>query len=228
MLRQLIRGMRSAVKINGGEYPEDVARISKPPEVLYAIGNEALLRERKLAISGPRKATPYGLACTRRFVSIAAENGVRIVCGGARGIDTCAMQAALEAGVPCTVVLAGGLDDPYPHENLYLFQRIVDGGGVIVSEQLWSRAPRPYMFRERNRIITALSNAILIPECSIPSGTFATADYAFSQDKMVLAVPGAITSEKSLGCLCLIDSGATMVYDERIFLDSLRAAELIL
>ncbi len=132
-----------------------------------------------------------------------------------------AHEAALAAGAPTVAFLGGGIDEPYPRQNVGLFQRIVDAGGALVSEHEWDYAPLPYTFRERNRLIAGLAQATLIVEAGLPSGTFSTADAALAAGREVLVVPGAITSPASRGANRLIYQGAAPIVDDEAFADAL-------
>lgn len=213
-------GPRWEIARGDAGYPEALLRADKPPERLYVIGDPAALEE-GLAIVGARKATPYGAGCARRFARMAAERGVVVISGGARGCDGAAHEAALAAGGRTVAFLGGGPDVTYPSEHAGLFQRIVDGGGALVSEHPWGTAPLPWMFRNRNRLIAALARTTLIVEAGLPSGTFSTADYALTASRDVLVVPGAITAASSRGANRLLYQGATPVVDDDSFSDAL-------
>lgn len=215
-----IQGPSMVLGMDSKGYPEALRQLKRPPSRIYAIGDVAALVP-GLAVIGARKATPYGIGCARRFARIAAEKGVNIISGGARGCDSEAHRAALEAGGRTAVFLGGGCDCVYPPEHHGLFQRIVDAGGIIASENPWNAAPRPFMFRERNRLIAGLADAVLIVEAGLPSGTFSTADEALDAGKEVLVVPGAITSRSSAGSNRLLYQGATPVVDDETFEDAL-------
>lgn len=215
-----LKGLRSVLSIEDGGYPESLRALGNPPESLYVIGDASAL-EPGLAIIGARKATPYGKNCARRFARIAAEKGVCIISGGARGCDSEAHRAALDAKTKTVVFLGGGCDCIYPPEHQGLFQSIVDAGGAIVSEHPWSFKPLPYTFRMRNRLIAGLAEAVLIVEAGLPSGTFSTADEALSMGKEVLVVPGSIASPESHGSNRLLYQGALPVVDDESFEDIL-------
>ncbi len=215
-----LRGERAEFFCEDAGYPAALVRIPNPPERLYVVGNPAALKE-GLAVVGARKATPYGISCARRFAGAAAAQGVVIISGGARGCDAAAHEAALEKGAPTTVFLGGGCDELYPAEHRGLFQRIVDTGGAIVSEHPWGCAPKPYLFRLRNRLIAGLAKAVLIVEAGLPSGTFSTADEALAAGREVLVVPGAITSTSSRGANRLLYQGAMPIVDDDSFADAL-------
>ena len=216
----ILSGERFEFDLGADGFPEQLLNIPRPPERLYVIGNPNALVA-GLAVIGARKATPYGLGCAHRFARIAAEKGACIISGGARGCDSQAHRAALEARGTTVAFLGGGCDKPYPACNIRLFQEIIDAGGAVASEQPWDCAPLPFMFRERNRLIAGLAQAVLIVEAGLPSGTFSTADEALDAGREVLAVPGAITSQTSQGANRLILQGATPVVDDESFEDAL-------
>lgn len=115
-------------------------------------------------------------------------------------------------------VLGCGCDCAYPAQNAELFQRIVDAGGAVVSEQPWGFPPRPYAFRSRNRIIWGVSEAVLVVESGLASGTLSLAEDAMGAGRDVLAVPGGIDSPQSAGPNRLIEAGARIVYDDASFM----------
>lgn len=215
-----IKGPRTVLRQSDYGFPYALKCIANSPEKLYVLGSVEALQE-GLAIVGARKATPYGRSCAYRFAKRAAEKGIVIISGGARGCDSEAHKAALECNTPTVVFLGGGCNIVYPKENRQLFQDIVDAGGALVSENDWTMPPLPYMFRARNRLIAGLSKATLIVEAGLPSGTFSTADEALSSNKEVLVVPGSIDSPQSRGANRLIYQGATPVIDEETFDDQL-------
>lgn len=215
-----IEGPRWELRRGSAAYPGALERASKPPGILYVVGDPDALQE-GLAIVGARKATPYGLGCARRFSRLAAQEGVCVISGGARGCDAAAHEGALAAGGRTVAFLGGGCDRIYPAEHAGLFQRIVDGGGALASEHGWGVEPRPWMFRARNRLIASLAAATLIVEAGLPSGTFSTADEALAASREVLVVPGAITAATSRGANRLLFQGATPIVDDESFGDVL-------
>ena len=217
-----IRGPRTVLGRCDERFPQALRAIPEPPEQLFVIGDTSALRE-GLAVVGARKATPYGLGCAERFAGLAAESGIVVISGGARGCDAASHRAAVERGAPTVVFLGGGCDQVYPLENRGLFQRVVECGGAVVSEQPWDMPPLPWMFRKRNRLIAGLAKATLIVEAGLPSGTFSTADEALAASKDVLVVPGAITSKQSRGANKLIYQGATPIVDDETFHDQMFA-----
>ncbi|MBO4353252.1 MAG: DNA-processing protein DprA [Eggerthellaceae bacterium] len=215
-----LAGPRYVLERGCEQFPKQLDEIPSPPEKLYVIGNTEALQQ-GLAVIGARRATPYGRGCARRFARLAAEKGIVIISGGARGCDSEAHRAALDAGMPTVVFLGGGCNCIYPTEHAGLFQSIIDAGGAIVSEQPWDYKPLPYTFRLRNRLIAGLAKAVLIVEAGLPSGTFSTADEALAAGRDVLVVPGAITSSTSRGANRLMYQGARPVVDDESFEDAL-------
>lgn len=217
---KLLKGERRVLYPDDRSFPEALRRIPEPPKKLHVIGNVDALRE-GIAIVGARKATPYGLSCAAHFAGIAAESGIVVISGGARGCDAASHRAAVQRKAPTVVFLGGGCDEVYPRENIALFQEVIDCGGAVASEEDWTMPPIAYMFRRRNRLIAGLAKATLIVEAGLPSGTFSTADEALAADKDVLVVPGAITSKQSRGANRLIYQGATPIVDDETFHDQI-------
>ena len=221
MIGKKLQGKRTVVDRRSRYYPESFKEIAKPPKKLRVVGDPEALVE-GLAIVGARKATPYGLSCAKHFGELCAKNDVTVISGGALGCDSASQKACVDAGGK-TIAFVASIDDVYPARNFDLFQKIINSGGAIVSENDWSVKNLPWMFRERNRLIAALAKATLICEAGIPSGTFSTADEAISANRDVLVIPGAITSKNSHGSNRLIYQGATPIIDDETFLDELHA-----
>ncbi|NTU88358.1 MAG: DNA-protecting protein DprA [Actinobacteria bacterium] len=197
-------------------YPSSLIQIPDPPKSLHLIGNVGALTP-SLSIVGARKATPYGLACARMFAERTAALGIAIVSGAAVGCDQEAMRASLSQRGTTVAVLACGADVIYPSSARGLLEEVLEGGGVIVSEQDWTVPPLPYFFVRRNRIIAGLSRATLIVEAGLGSGTFSTADAALSAGREVLVVPGCIHSLESKGSNRLLFQGAQPIVDMETF-----------
>lgn len=223
MTYQTIKSDRSVIDLGGIGYPGLLADIPEPPKRLFVAGDPVVLSLPYLAISGSRRATSYGRNTASRFATLAANAGLSIVTGGARGVDSVATKAALDAGAKVAVVLAGGIDKPYPQENIGLFQSVVDAGGAIVSEQKWDFDPVPYLFRKRNRVITGLGRALLVVEAGLPSGSFAAAEYAREAGRPVWSVPGAITCNNAAGVNRLIYQGAVPIISDDAFAEQLNS-----
>lgn len=218
-----LEGPRFEIDLMSQEYPSILKEVHDPPKVLYGIGNAAALQA-GVGIIGARKATPYGLSCTRYFASHAAMRGITIISGGARGCDQEAHKAACDAWTPTVVVFGSGADVVYPKSGRKVFEQVIAQGGAVVSECGWGVPPLPYNFRKRNRIIAGLSVMLLVAEAGIPSGTLTTADDALEMGREVAVVPGAITSPYAKGVNHLLRQGATPVVDYESFDDALASA----
>jgi DNA processing protein len=204
-------------------YPERLRHIPDPPIVLWTRGDTALLSRRAVAIVGSRAATPVALAIARRLGRDLAGRGLVIVSGMARGVDAAAHQGALDAGGETAAVLGSGADVIYPPEHVPLATRIA-ATGVLVSELAPGTPPRPKHFPLRNRIISGVSEAVVVVEASERSGSLITARAALEQGREVLAVPGNVLSGRSRGCHALIRDGARIVETAEDVLEQLRWA----
>lgn len=189
-------------------YPELLKRIYDPPLVLYVRGE--LKPMPAAAIVGTRKATPYGLRTAARLAGELAEAGVAVASGLARGIDTAAHKAAVEAGGVTWAALGTGLNEVYPWENKKLAEKIVEAGGALISEFPLDKGPLPANFPRRNRIISGLSLATVVVEGGFESGALITARFALDQGREVLAVPGPLDSPMSRGPNYFLKSGASL------------------
>ena len=191
-------------------YPEKLTNIYDKPEILFARGK---IREsinyynQSVAIVGARNADTYCKETTRIFARELAKAGIQIVSGLARGIDGQAHRGCLEAGGYTIAVLGCGINVTYPRENIELFAQIEEHG-LILSEYCLDVPPLAFQFPLRNRIISGLSDVILIMEARERSGSLITADLALEQGKEVYALPGPVDSPLSTGCNRLIQQGA--------------------
>ncbi|HEU4964565.1 MAG TPA: DNA-processing protein DprA [Bacilli bacterium] len=193
------------------EYPAILRELYDPPGGLFVLGDLPPCAEQALAVVGSRKPTIYGRNVTQKLVGELAEQGLTIVSGLARGIDTIAHEAALQAGGQTLAVLGSGLQQIYPRENLRLAHRIADGHGAVVSEFHPMTPGKPSHFPIRNRIISGLSQATLVIEAGAKSGSLITSDQALEQGRDVYAIPGPIYSPQSEGTNRLIQQGAKLV-----------------
>lgn len=193
--------------------PKRLRDLHDAPKQLFVAGADIgeLLKRPAVAIVGSRKVTPYGKAVTSQLAGELARAGVVIISGLAIGVDSIAHQAALENNGLTIAVLPSGLDRIYPSLHHALAQEILDKGGALVSEYPENTIAYKMNFIARNRIVSGLSDAVLITEAAEKSGTLHTADFALQQGKEVLAVPGNITSPTSKGTNNLIKGGATPV-----------------
>lgn len=190
------------------KYLAPLAAIPTPPKVLFFRGELPSERCISVAIVGTRKPTPYGKEVTHMLTSELARRGIVIISGLALGVDAIAHKAALEAGGTTIAVLANSVDRIYPRTNHNLGEQIIASGGAIISEYEPPTDARDYQFLQRNRIVSGLSDAVIITEAAQRSGTLATAMHALEQGKEVFVVPGNITSPLSAGCNSLLKQGA--------------------
>jgi DNA processing protein len=206
-------------------YPAGLAMSPRPPKVLYVAGPLEALRQ-GLAVVGARRATPYGLHAARQFAGWAAAHGVTIVSGAACGCDQSAQQAAVDAGGSSVAVLGCGADVDYPSSSRSLLERL-RMHGAVVSELPWGTPPTRGAFPARNRLIAALSQAVLVVEAGLPSGTFSTAEHAAAASRDVWAVPGSIFAPESRGANRLIADGAQAITDVTDLAEALRIVDLL-
>ncbi len=211
----------AVVTIFDTEYPKNLKDIEGAPIVLYFKGKLKARDKNLVAIVGSRKMTSYGKLVTERFSSELVGYGVTIVSGLARGIDTAAHEATIKAGGRTIAVLGSGLDRVYPPENLDLALRIVKSRGALISEYPLGYPPLPENFPARNRIVSGISEVVLVIEGEQKSGTLLTASHAAEQGKTVLAVPGQITSPMSGAPHFLIKNGAKIAENTKDILDEL-------
>jgi DNA processing protein len=182
------------------------------PLLLWCRGNlEALTAEHATAISGSRAATTYGEHAALNLTSDLVANGHVIITGAAYGIDGMATRATLASGGTPVVVLAGGVDRPYPAGHYDLITRVATNGGAVISELPPTTAPTKWRFLARNRIIAALGDQVVIVEAGNRSGSLHAAGHANSIGRPVYAVPGPITSPTSAGCHRLIREGRAQI-----------------
>ncbi len=193
-------------------FPGLLKEIYDAPPVLYARGRVDLLDEPMLGVVGTRRPSAYGTAAAAKLSRELAEAGLAIVSGMARGIDTAAHRAVLEASGNTIAVFGCGVDEVYPAENRNLAEEIAKKG-LILSEFPMGAPPYPQNFPIRNRIISGMSSGVLVIEGSQYSGSAITAKLAAEQNRPVFAVPGNITSRMSWGPNLLIKQGAKLVQE---------------
>lgn len=203
------KGVRFCV-IGEADYPAPLLSMHNPPPGLYMKGSWLPQDERAIAIVGTRRATRYGQLVTRQMTRALAEWDITIISGLARGIDSYAHEAALQAHGRTIAVLAGGFDHLYPRENRKLAE-LIEGRGALITEYPPEMEVKAGQFPARNRLIAALSRGVLVVEAGDRSGAIITADLALEQGKEVFAVPGPITAPSSAGTNQLIKEGAKLV-----------------
>ena len=202
-------------------YPALLRDSVDAPPLLYAKGDLAALRCPALAIVGSRKASRAAIDITHTLAAGMAERGVVIVSGLARGIDAAAHEGALAVAGRTIAVAATEPESVYPKRHAALAERIIDNGGLIITEYPLGSVTLRWFFPKRNRIISGLSLGVLVTEAGLPSGTLTTATHAMNQGREVMAIPGSINNPLTRGCHALIKQGAALVESEQDVLDAL-------
>lgn len=192
---------------------------------LWCAGSLEGLRRPCVAVVGTRAATAYGRAQGRRFGAELGAAGCCIVSGLALGVDTAAHQGALDAGAPTVGVLGGGHRRFFPQRNAALAERIVAAGGAVLSPFAPEHDARPHQFLQRNGIVAALADAVLVVEAPARSGALNTASWAAGRIP-VLAIPGDVDRPHSQGCLALLRDGATLARSPADVLEAIGLSDL--
>ena len=207
------KAIKSGIKVacpDSKEYPERLKNIFLPPLMLYYYGELPKENVPSLAVIGARNCSVYGKEIAAGFSGRLSAAGIQIVSGMARGIDSAAQRAAINEAGRAYAVLGSGVDVCYPKENKLLYNRLQELGGVI-SEELPGTEPASWNFPKRNRIISGLSDAVLVVEARENSGSLITVSYALEQGKDIYAVPGSIYEKLTEGTNRLIQEGAYLV-----------------
>lgn len=202
------------------EYPKRLKKIQNYPYAIFVKGKLPREDLATAAIVGARRCTTYGEQMALEYGETLARCGVQIISGMARGIDGAGQRGALNGKGTTYGVLGCGVDICYPRENIGLYMDIQKDGGLI-SEQMPGTKPLPGYFPARNRIISALSDVVLIIEAKEKSGSLITADLALEQGKDIYALPGPVTSTLSKGCHRLIQQGAGILISPDDLLDEM-------
>ncbi|MFC3226583.1 DNA-processing protein DprA [Marinibaculum pumilum] len=192
-------------------YPPLLRQIADPPPILYLAGVPNRLADPAIALVGARNASALGRRMAAGLARDLGDAGWTIVSGLARGIDTAAHEAALGTGT--VAVLAGGVDIPYPRENAALYDRIRAAGGLLLSEMPPGTQPQARHFPRRNRLISGLSQGVVVVEAALRSGSLITARMALEQNRDLFAVPGSPLDPRARGCNALLKQGAALVED---------------
>lgn len=207
------------------EYPERLRKIPSPPYGLYVLGK--LPPEQKMAVAmiGARECSDYGRYVATGFGKVFGERQIPVISGMARGIDSISQAAALVGGGETYAVLGCGVDICYPKSSEKLYGQILEKGGIL-SVFPPGAQPAKRFFPERNRIVSGLSDVILVVEARQKSGTFITVDMALEQGKEVYAVPGRLTDRLSDGCNLLLQQGAMLALSPEDLLRNVRNTQL--
>ena len=200
------------INMNSKYYPERLRNIDSPPKELYCLGNLELLNYKtNIAIIGSRNCSLYGERAAKDFAFNLAKEDVCIISGLARGIDSFSHIGALNAKGKTIAVLGSGLDNIYPKENIKLVEDIIKNNGLVISEYPLGTLALKHHFPARNRIISGISDSVLVVEARKNSGTNITVDFALEQGKDVFVIPGNIYSKTSDGTNFMIAEGAIPV-----------------
>jgi DNA processing protein len=208
---ELAAGRRIGARLlrcDSNDYPAALRQIDSAPPVLWVRGDFGWLSRNAVAVIGARNASSLGLRMARGMAAGLGEAGFTVIAGLARGVDTAAHGAALPTGT--VAVMAGGIDVIYPAENALLAAEIAEKG-ALVSEQPPGIEPSARHFPARNRIISGLSQAVVVVEAAHRSGSLITAKDALDQGREVMAVPGHPMDGRAAGCNMLIRDGAVLV-----------------
>lgn len=199
---------RQRLSPNGDDWPSCLENDPDPPRQLNVDGCLAHIEGPTVAIVGTRRCTAYGRAIAAEFAAALSKAGISVVSGLARGIDTQAHRSALDAGGAMPIAVVGsGLDVVYPAQNAALWREVAHGGAVV-SEYHDARPAAPWQFPQRNRIIAAFADVVLVVESHERGGALSTVNEALRRGRTVMAVPGSVRSPASRGTNRLIADGA--------------------
>lgn len=203
-------------------YPYLLRQISNPPMCLYYKGNlfDCNL-ERTVAFVGSRRASSAGRESVSKIISELADTDLTIVSGLAIGIDSVSHRSAIENNIKTIGVIASGFNYTYPSDNKYLYEKIIDGNGAILTEYYPTFEPVKFRFPQRNRIVTGLSFGTVVGEAAIKSGALISANLALEQGRELMCIPGAINNINMEGVYKLLKDGATMVTSGEDILNTL-------
>lgn len=223
---RLARANAAFITARDEGYPRLLKEIHDPPIGLYRKGDYRF-EQPCVALVGSRRTTLYGQSIAKKLGAELAQLGFCVVSGLARGIDTAAHEGALSVGGKTAAVLGTGIDIIYPSENLDLYRRIAESGALL-SEFPFGRKADRQSFAMRNRIVSGMSEAVVVIESDVQGGAMITARFAGEQGRLIFAVPGRIDQPTSAGCHQLIRDGATLltsvddIVGELSYLDGLR------
>jgi DNA processing protein len=202
-------------------YPQLLKQIYDPPLVIFVQGNKVLLNKNQLAIVGSRSASINGREIAFDMAQQLVNRGLVITSGLALGIDAAAHKGALTSPASTIAVVATGLDKVYPARHRELVANIIKQDGAIISEFFPGTSPKPGHFPKRNRIISGLSEGVLVVEAALSSGSLITARCALEQNRDVFSIPSGIHNPQAKGCHWLIKQGAKLVEESADILEEL-------
>ena len=194
------------------DYPKMLKNIDNPPAVLYYRGDFGVCNlNRTLAVIGSRRLSFNGKDSLKKIMKDFVGTDLCIVSGLAAGADTAAHEFALENNLKTIGVIGGGLNNIYPASNKGLYERIINGNGVVMSEYYPTFEPLPFRFPQRNRIVSGLSFGTLVVEAALKSGALITANLTLEQGRELMCIPGLITNPNTAGIYKLLKTGASLV-----------------
>lgn len=196
---------------NESIYPSKLKHIYNSPSILFYKGDINQLNNISLAMVGSRKPTPYGIWCAQSLSEKLSNYNINIVSGMAMGIDEYSHKGCIKGSSKTIAVLGSGVENPLPKKNLNLSNKILEDGGLLISEYNVGHPVSPSNYPARNRIISGLSEGVIVVEATQKSGALITVDFALEQGKNVFAIPGNINSDMSKGCHMIIKEGAKLV-----------------
>lgn len=209
------------IYVNEENYPEKFKKMADKPYGFYYKGNIEKINNMTVAIIGARNCTAYGRDMAGKISFELAVNGINVVSGLARGIDSAGHWGCIEAGGVTYAVLGCGVDVCYPRENIELYENVIVSGAIISDYQMGT-PPVSWQFPLRNRLISALADKVVVVEAREKSGSLITVNYALEQGKDVYAVPGRVGDALSKGCNRLIRDGAGIAESANDILDDIK------
>ena len=208
------------IKYENTLYPETLRTIKNPPQKLYVLGDEQILNNECVSIVGSRNCTEYGKKIAKKFANELAINGVTIVSGMAKGIDSVAHIGAMEVQGKTIAVLGSGFNHIFPDKEV--FEKILENGGAIITEYEPKVDVFPQGFRDRNRIVAGLGIGVIVIESKENSGTGITAEYSKQFNRKVFCIPHRIGDETGVGTNRLIKRGAMLITETQDLLPYLK------
>ncbi|WP_162921662.1 DNA-processing protein DprA [Listeria costaricensis] len=202
------------------DYPALLKEIPYAPPLLFYRGDRSALLKKAISFVGPRFANNYGREATHFLIRGLRQTNWAIVSGLAKGVDTCAHQAASQAGLTTIAILGAGFGHIYPTENRALFQEIAEKG-LVLSEYTFHTRPRKWHFPDRNRLISGISKGTVVVAARERSGSLITAYCALEQNREVFAVPGRIFDQEGRGCHRLIQEGAKLIFNSEHIIEEI-------
>ena len=209
------------ISFEHSNYPQNLKEIYDPPLVLFVKGDSSILNTEQVAIVGSRNASVHGREAAYQFAQYLSQQGCVVTSGLALGIDVHAHKGVVDKQNVTIAVVATGLDICYPSRHRPLEKSIIENGGAIVSEFIPGTPPKPGHFPKRNRIISGMSEGVVVIEATLRSGSLITARCAIEHNREVFALPGNINNPQTKGCHWLIKQGALLVEEASEILDEL-------